>query len=143
MKVKQIRLCLECHKEHDTCIENRMDGNFEIVDTCIDCLMGKCSFNFEEKQVTLEDIESMTYDEMQEELGKTVLGILKAEYGSVRNLAFAECKMYNADGEEVMCQCGKPAESAIMGQSSHIARCNDCMGYNESEYQLVFKPLSI
>jgi len=130
MEAKLIRHCIECGKQHNTGIEDRMEGTFEPVDTCIDCLMGKCCFNPVKNQVTLEDTESMTYDEMQLELGKTVLGVLQAEYGTVGNVAFAECKMCNADGEEVMCQCGKPASTALIGKEAYVARCNDCMGYS-------------
>lgn len=138
MEVKHIRLCIECGKGHNTGIEDRMEGTFEPVDTCIDCLMGKCSFKFDDKQVTLDEAESMTYDEMQTKLGETVLGVLRAEYGTVGNVAFAECKLCNADGEEVMCKCGKPAGSAFIGRESYVARCNDCMGYKELEHQLVY-----
>lgn len=143
MKATLVRHCIECGKQHNTGIEDRIEGTFEPVDTCIDCLMGKCSFKFDDKQVTFEEAESMTHDEMQTKLGETVLGVLQAEYGTVGNVAFAECKLCNADGEEVMCKCGKPASSAFIGQESYVARCNDCMGYKESEYQLVYKPPSI
>lgn len=44
MEAKHIRLCVECGKSHNTGIEDRMEGTFEPVDTCIDCLMGKFSF---------------------------------------------------------------------------------------------------
>lgn len=131
MEAKHIRLCVECGKVHNTGIEDRMQGIFDPIDTCIDCLMGKCSFKFEEKQVTLEEAKSMTYDEMHEQMGKIVLGVLKAKYGTVGNVAFAECKMCNADGEEVMCQCGKPASRTFIGRESYVARYNYCMGYQD------------
>ena len=69
MKAVPVRYCKECGKVHNSGIEDRMEGTFEPIDTCIDCLMGKCSFNFEKTQVTFDDLESKTYDEMQKELG--------------------------------------------------------------------------
>jgi hypothetical protein len=46
-----IRHCIECGNEHNTGIEDRMEGTFKPVNTCIDCLMRKCSF----KPVDFED----------------------------------------------------------------------------------------
>ncbi len=42
MQIKQIRLCVECGKQHDTGVENKSEGTFERIDKCIDCLMSKC-----------------------------------------------------------------------------------------------------
>lgn len=52
------------------------------------------------------------------------------EYGSRRPITFLkphQVKMYDEDGKEVFCSCGKPATSALMGKNSYIARCSDCM----------------
>jgi hypothetical protein len=75
------RFCNQCGKEHNTCIEDRIVGTFEPIDTCIDCLMSKYSFKFEQKQITLEDTESLTYEDMHVELGKTIIGILQGNLG--------------------------------------------------------------
>lgn len=85
MEAKHIRLCIECGKSHNTGIEDRMEGTFEPVDTCIDCLMGKCSFKFEDKQVTLDEAESMTYDEYHQKLGETMLEVLSKTYWNPPN----------------------------------------------------------
>lgn len=79
------RVCIQCGKNHNTGIEDRIEGTFEPVDTCIDCLMGKCSFNFEKQQVTLDETKGMTFDEMQTELGETLIEILKKTYWNPSN----------------------------------------------------------
>ena len=53
MKVKQIRLCSECGKSHDTGVEDKEAGTFKPIDKCIDCLMSKCEFKFQEKEIML------------------------------------------------------------------------------------------
>lgn len=80
MQAKLIRHCIECGKQHNTGIEDRMEGTFEPVDTCIDCLMGKCSFKPIQEQVTLEDTKDMTYEEYHQKLGETMLEILSKTY---------------------------------------------------------------
>lgn len=72
-----IRLCVECGKHHDTGVEDRITGTFDRIDKCIDCLMSKCSFKFEETQVTLDETKNMTYDEMQRHLGETLLKLIQ------------------------------------------------------------------
>ncbi len=54
MQIKQIRLCVECGKQHDTGIENKKTGNFDKLNTCIDCLMRKCYFTPFTEQIYLE-----------------------------------------------------------------------------------------
>lgn len=66
-------------------MELRIEGTFEPIETCIDCLMGKCSFNFDKAQVTLDDIEHKTYEEIQTELGETLIDILKKTYWNPSN----------------------------------------------------------
>lgn len=69
MKAKLIRLCVDCGKQHDTGIENKITNDFERLDKCIDCLMSKCSFKFESDQINLDDLK--TYDEMKNKLSLT------------------------------------------------------------------------
>lgn len=128
MKEKQIRLCLECGKQHNTGIEDRIEGTFEPVDTCIDCLMGKCSFKFESRQITLDDIAPLSYDEMQTQLGETVLNVLQTEYGSSSPIGCANAKIYDAKGNEmdIKCKCGNDATSVIMGRDAYMGLCNKC-----------------
>jgi hypothetical protein len=52
------------------------------------------------------------------------------EFGSafpVRFLPLESVKLYDSEGNEVLCKCGKPASTAIMGKEAFIARCNECM----------------
>ena len=128
MKEKPIRLCVECGKQHDTGVENKITGDFNRIDECIDCLMGKCSFNFESKQITLDDVNHMTCDEMQFELVKTVCNILQEKYGYTSPIGFSNATMCDADGNamEIKCKCGNEASSVIMGKESYMGLCNKC-----------------
>lgn len=128
MKAKPIRLCVECGKQHDTGVENKLTGDFNRIGKCIDCLISKCSFKFESRQITLDDLQPMTYDEMQVELGKTVCNVLQAEYGSTGPIGFANATMCDADGNamEIKCKCGNEASSVIMGKESYMGLCNKC-----------------
>lgn len=48
------RLCISCGKAHNTVIENTENGDIiEEIDKCIDCLMSKCSFKFDNTQTVL------------------------------------------------------------------------------------------
>ncbi len=52
-----------------------------------------------------------------------------AEFGStfpVRFLTPSQVTMYDSDGKEVMCKCGKPATSSIIGKDAFIAQCSEC-----------------
>lgn len=129
MKEKPIRLCIECGKQHDTGVENKMTGEFNRIDKCIDCLMSKCSFKFETRQITLDDLEpKMTYAEMQLELGKTVLNVLQTEYDTPGNIGFVNPTIHDSSGEEmdIRCKCGNEATSIIMGKESYLGLCNKC-----------------
>lgn len=128
MQAKPIRLCVECGKQHDTGIENTLTGEFNRIDKCINCLMSKCSFKFETRQITLDDLKPMTYDEMQQELGETVLNVLQTEYGTTGNNGFASVTMHDSDGQEmdVKCKCGNTATSIMMGKESYLGLCNVC-----------------
>lgn len=79
MTESKSRSCTECGKSHNTGVEKKTEKNtFEPIDKCIDCLMSKCSFNWEKKQIILsEDTENMTPNEMSETLIETQKNILK------------------------------------------------------------------
>src|SRR5690348_1605564 len=60
---------------------------------------------------------------------------LESEFGTsmpVRFLPPSQVKMYDSDGKEVFCSCGKPAGSAIIGKHASKAMCSECMYGNES-----------
>ena len=53
---------------------------------------------------------------------------MEAEFGgSFRVLKLENVRMYDSEGNVVLCKCGKPAENAIIGKSSSMSRCNKCM----------------
>jgi hypothetical protein len=52
------------------------------------------------------------------------------EFGTsipVRFLDASQVKMYDSEGNEVFCSCGKPAGSAIIGKNFSKAMCSECM----------------
>lgn len=51
----------------------------------------------------------------------------EVEYGSISPIGFANCKMYNEDGSESMCACGKLATGGFVRSNSFIDLCNECM----------------
>jgi len=127
IKAKPIRLCVECGKQHDTGVENKLTGEFNRIEKCIDCLMSKCSFNIDLRQIILDD-QPMTYDEMQTKLGETVLNVLQTEYGTTGNIGFSQGKMCDSEGKEmdIKCKCGNDATSVMMGRESYMGLCNKC-----------------
>jgi len=44
--------------------------------------MSKCSFEFEKKQIRLDDVVPVSYDQMQKQICESMLKIMKREYGS-------------------------------------------------------------
>ena len=52
-----------------------------------------------------------------------------AEFGCampIRWLDESNAKFCDANGQQIMCICGKPATSGIMGKDAYVARCSDC-----------------
>jgi hypothetical protein len=136
MEAKVIRFCVECGKQHDTGVENRMTGEFNRIEKCVDCLMSKCSFKFETRQITLQDLDEVapkSYDEMQRELGETMLNILQTEYGTTQKVGVGQCVMCDAEGKEmdIKCKCGNDATSVMVGQHAYMGLCNTCQ-YGDS-----------
>ncbi len=68
---------------------------------------------------------------------------MECEFGGtlpVRFLDPSSVKMYDSDGKEVLCKCGESASEGIIGKNASLARCNKCMGYEDSPYKLVYRP---
>lgn len=126
-QITERRECKTCGKPHNSGIDNRETGEFTPIEECVDCLMGKCGFQPLEGPIVLSDDVNMSIAEMQRKLGETECKVLQAEYGSVGNVNFADARLCNADGEEILCKCGKPSGMAIIGRESYVARCNECM----------------
>lgn len=62
-----------------------------------------------------------------------------SEYGSVHQIRFANTYLYDSEGDIVYCKCGVPAETAMIGAEAYLARCNKCMGYEDSLTKLVYR----
>lgn len=62
--MKKDRFCIDCGKKHNTGVENKIEETFEPIDKCIDCLMSKCSFKFQDTQITLNETEFVSHEEM-------------------------------------------------------------------------------
>lgn len=68
---------------------------------------------------------------------------LQAEYGSTGNVRFLNpenVRMYDSEGNVVLCKCGKPAGSAAMGKGAMIAWCSDCSPLNKESAEFVYRP---
>lgn len=66
-------------------------------------------------------------------------GELIAEYGSTGNVSFASATMYDAEGKEVLCKCGKPSSCAIIGKSSQLVFCTDCSPLERREAKFIYR----
>lgn len=51
-------------------------------------------------------------------------------YGNVRFLPAESIKMYDSDGNVVLCKCGKPAGTAAIGKEAFVAWCPECSPCN-------------
>ena len=55
---------------------------------------------------------------------------LVAEYGSESNVRFLDANqvtMEDAEGNVILCKCGKPATEFIIGIEAYLGRCSECM----------------
>ncbi len=51
-----------------------------------------------------------------------------------------EAYLFDSEGKIVYCKCGVPAETALIGREAFLAKCNKCMGYEDSGYESVYRP---
>ena len=49
-------------------------------------------------------------------------------------------KMYDANGNIVLCKCGKPAGAGIMGKESYIFWCSECSPMPKETAEIVYRP---
>lgn len=150
MKAHPIRLCVTCEKQHDTGVENKLTGEFNRIDECIDCLMSRSSFKFETREITLDDLKpNMSYDEMQRELGETMIKIIHnsfnnvdlkkinegndliEEWGCSAQITVQSAGITTApdlccNEVKILCKCGNEASSVIMGKEAWMGLCNKC-----------------
>lgn len=52
---------------------------------------------------------------------------LECESGCNDSVGFASGTLYDADGKEMFCKCGKPSTCCIMGNDAYSVMCNECM----------------
>lgn len=64
---------------------------------------------------------------------------LISEYGSNENVRFSDAVMYDREGNEVLCKCGKPAGSAIIGKEAMIAFCTECSPMHNYSANFVYR----
>jgi hypothetical protein len=70
-------------------------------------------------------------------------GELIAEYGSVGNVRFLDpenVRMYDTEGNVVLCGCGKPAAISVIGLKAQISWCTDCSPVPKTSAQFVYRP---
>lgn len=54
------------------------------------------------------------------------------EFGSIEPVRFPDpesVKIYDEDGNEMMCQCGNKATRIISGNTAYLALCTRCSGW--------------
>lgn len=62
-------------------------------------------------------------------------------FGGVRFLNPEDVRMYDEAGNVVLCKCGKPAGTSIMGKDAFIAFCSDCSPTNHLSTDFVYEPI--
>ncbi len=70
---------------------------------------------------------------------------LQAEYGSNGNVRFMnpeDVRMYDSEGNVVLCKCGKPAGSAAIGKEAMVAWCSECSPLEKHEAKLVYREVT-
>ena len=72
---------------------------------------------------------------------------MESEFGSLENVRFLppSCvTAYDAEGNELLCKCGKPIVGSIMGEHTCLNYCADCSPYKDlDECKIVKgKPIS-
>lgn len=68
---------------------------------------------------------------------------MESEFDSaipVRFLDTKNIKMYDSQGNVVLCKCGKEAGTAAIGKNAMAAWCEDCTPVNKSEAKFVYNP---
>ena len=54
---------------------------------------------------------------------------LEVEFGCsfpVNFLDASQVKLYDFEGNQIMCKCGKPATQSVIGKEAFLARCSEC-----------------
>jgi hypothetical protein len=65
-----------------------------------------------------------------------------SEYGSIGPIRFLNpenVRMYDGNGNVILCKCGKPAGSGAIGKEAFIAWCSDCFPGNKEGAKLTYK----
>ncbi len=55
--------------------------------------------------------------------------VYKTEYGTTQPVRFLDesmASMHDSSGNEILCKCGKPAGSVLIGKDTHEAYCSKC-----------------
>ena len=145
------RKCIECGVMHAMVVENKITGECTPINVCQDCMFKFVPIT-EQVQLTCDNVPEDS-EEIQRQLGKKLLDILNnawlkevpkliedeglvSEFGSVGNIRWPTAdnvKMYDSDGNEMICKCGKPATCGIAGRNSYLAQCSDCFNAPKSD----------
>lgn len=67
---------------------------------------------------------------------------MNSEWGSSEKLRFVDpesVRMYDSEGNVMLCKCGKPASSGIMGKEAYQVWCKDCSPMSKYEGKLVYR----
>lgn len=69
---------------------------------------------------------------------------METEFGSSCPIRFANATMYDSEGKESLCKCGKPVARAIIGKETYVVRCEECHPYNGAfSTEFVYRPPTV
>lgn len=70
---------------------------------------------------------------------------LREEFGCMEPIRFTSSEdvtVYDSNGKEILCKCGKKSTQSLIGQNFSHNFCNDCMPFEElPQGELVYIPL--
>lgn len=118
--------CIKCGDKHGMGIEDMKHGTWEPIEYCKSCLFEKIDLVRPIQQIILD--EDMQIEKMKEIMARTENKIV-TEFGSsmpFRVLPAENVGLYDANDNQIMCVCGKPATESIMGKESFVAKCAEC-----------------
>lgn len=64
------------------------------------------------------------------------------EFGSsgIRFINPENVSLYDSEGNIILCKCGKPAGTSVIGKEAFVAWCEDCTPLEKYEAKFVYKP---
>lgn len=61
------------------------------------------------------------------------------EFGCSSPIKFANATLYDSKGNIVLCPCGNPCETAIIGKEAYAAYCEKCSPIPTQEVKIIYR----